>query len=46
MVQSIHSLVAISINGYYHSHLLYHHILNDHEISLVINVQGKNISRK
>ena len=41
MVQSSHSVVAISIHGFYHSHLLYQDILNDHELSLVINVQGK-----
>ena len=38
--------VAISINGFYRGHLVYHSNVNDCELSLAIYVQGKNTLRK
>ena len=38
MVWSSHSVVAISINGFYHGRLLHHDSVNDRQLSLVIYV--------
>ena len=43
IVWSSHSVVAISINGFYHGRLLHHSNVNDCELLLVIHVQDKNI---
>ena len=41
MVRSSHSVVVISINGFYHGRLLHHDSMNDRELSLAIYGQGK-----
>ena len=46
MIRNSHSVVAISINDFYHAQLLHHGSMNDCELLLAIYVQGRNILRK
>ena len=46
MVQSSHIVVAVSINTFYCDQALYHGSVIEHQLLLMIYVQGKIISRK